>query len=151
MAGAAPRVVRADAGHLDALAELADAFRGAYRAEPAPDAVRAFLADGLGPDAPPLLLAELDGAAAGFAAIDPVASLLRLDKLWTVTALYVTPEARRRGVAVALLGAARDLAAAEGVAALQLAAGWDNAAARGLLERLGYERDLLTTTYELKL
>ena len=143
-------VFRAEVGYLDALAELADAFRQVYGADAAPEAVRALLVDDLERGAT-VLVAELDGALAGFAHVDPGASLLRLDRLWTVTALYVRPAARRRGVALALMDAARAFAADDGVAAIQLSAGWDNAAARALFERLGYERDLLYTTYELKL
>lgn len=150
MPDAAPRVFRADARHLDALAELADAFRQLNGAEAARDATRDFLADGMATNAT-VLAAELQGQLAGFTHIVPAVSLLRLDRLWTVTALYVRPEARRRGVALALVDATRTLAAVAGADALQISAGWDNVAARGLFGRLGYERDLLYTTYEHKL
>lgn len=52
--------------------------------------------------------------------------------------VYVTPDARRRGVASALTAEAERLAAERGHSALRLSVSETNEAARRLYERLGY-------------
>lgn len=53
--------------------------------------------------------------------------------------IAVVPEARRRGVGAALLSAAGVAAHARGAVTMHLEVAEDNAAARALYERLGYE------------
>ncbi|MCZ7572391.1 MAG: GNAT family N-acetyltransferase [Ardenticatenaceae bacterium] len=64
--------------------------------------------------------------------------------------LYVVPEARRRGVARALMAAAEDLARRRGYREIGLTVATHNDAARHLYESLGYlpERLLLTRPLE---
>lgn len=144
--------VRADLGHLDALAPLFDAYRVFYRKPSDPEAARAFLQDRLGADDSVILTAHLgDGALVGFTQLYPLFSSVRMRRVWLLNDLYVAPEARRQGVAKALMEAARAFAASTGAVALQLATEHTNVSAQALYEALGYERDADFRTYELTL
>lgn len=65
--------------------------------------------------------------------------------------LYVAPEARRVGVAQALMAAARDHGITCGANRLQLETATDNHPAQSLYERLGWQRDDQFYTYSLAL
>ena len=144
-------IVHADLSHLDALVPLFDAYRVFYRKPSDPEAAQAFLSDRLGAGDSVLFLARLGDEAVGFSQLYPLFSSVRMRRVWLLNDLYVAPEARRQGVAVALMDAARDYAASTGAVALQLATEHDNTDAQALYERLGYERDTDFRTYELAL
>lgn len=65
--------------------------------------------------------------------------------------LFVLPEARRRGVAKALMNAAQSHAIRRGANRLQLDTAVDNRAAQALYESLGWRRDEAFYTYHLEL
>jgi GNAT superfamily N-acetyltransferase len=86
---------------------------------------RAFQRLVKGADAPPGVLAYVDGKPAGWCAVAPREEYTRLARsktlkpvddqpVWSVTCFFIGSHARRRGVAHALLRAAVDLAAAHG-------------------------------------
>ncbi|WP_207085188.1 GNAT family N-acetyltransferase [Nocardioides sp. S5] len=84
------------------------------------------------------LTSELDGLPVGLATSHEMPASLVLGRSWQVRDLYVLPEARRGGVAAALLGAVRDAALAAGATRLSLVTEPDNAAALGLYRGLGF-------------
>ena len=63
-----------------------------------------------------------------------------MKRLWILNDLFVTPEARRQGVGLALLASAKTLAVDTGAKGLVLATATDNPAQK-LYEQFGYERD----------
>jgi GNAT superfamily N-acetyltransferase len=65
------------------------------------------------------------------------------------TILFVTHEARRRGVGRALLQTAAEFARAEGAAWLKLSTALDNSAAQALYEMAGWQRDKAFCVYTL--
>lgn len=134
-------VRRADANDLDALAELFDAYRRFY--EQASDAAgaRAFLGARIANDESVLLLAELDGAKAGFVQLYPVFSSVRMGRVWTLNDLYVVADARRHGVARALLDASVSFARDTGALGLQLETGAGNHTAQALYRSAGWTQD----------
>ncbi len=88
----------------------------------------AFMTSGLG-DAP-----------VGLATAHETPASLALGRFWQVRDLYVLPEARRRGVADALVGAVRDAALAAGATRLSLVTEPDNTAALGLYRGFGFRQ-----------
>lgn len=74
----------------------------------------------------------------GLATAHAVPASLVLGRSWQLRDLYVLPEARRRGVAAALVGAVRDAAVASGATRLSLLTEPGNRAALDLYERLGF-------------
>lgn len=132
---------RATLDDLDTLAPLFDAYRRFY-AQPG-DVARArdFLQERLQRDESAVLLAELDGRPAGFTQLYPMFSSVRTARIWILNDLFVDENARRNGVAHALLDAAAQFAREQGAAGLMLETTRDNAPARALYRAAGWNED----------
>lgn len=87
------------------------------------------------------LVAELDGAVVGYIRLKPPTPLPENAHVVHVSGIAVHPEARRRGVAAALLTAAEPFARSCGAVKISLRVLGTNAPAIALYERLGYERE----------
>lgn len=132
-------VDRAGLGDLDALAPLFAAYRAFYaQAEDLPLA-HAFLRERLQRGESVALLARLDGAATGFVQLYPSFSSVSAARTWVLNDLFVAPEARRRGVAQALLGAATAFARGDGAIRLELETDLDNREAQSLYHAMGWQ------------
>jgi ribosomal protein S18 acetylase RimI-like enzyme len=140
---ASPTVFRADLSHLDALAELFDGYRQFYRTSSDLAAARAFLKERLELDESVVFVASLpeSDALSGFTQLYPFFSSVRMRRLWILNDLFVAEKARQRGVARALMEAARAFASSTGAASLELATEVTNTSAQALYEDLGYARD----------
>ena len=77
----------------------------------------------------------------GFVHLYPVFSSTNLTRQWILNDLYVVPEARKHGVAHALMDRARQFAEATQADGLMLETATDNHTAQRLYERLGWKRD----------
>ena len=77
----------------------------------------------------------------GFVQLYPIFSSLQMKAAWLLNDLFVVPEARRRGIARALLDRARRHALESRACELVLSTGVDNKPAQALYESLGYQRD----------
>lgn len=75
----------------------------------------------------------------GLATAHEVPASLAMGRFWQLRDLYVLPEARRHGVAAAMVGAVRDAALAAGAIRLSLTTEPDNQAALGLYRGLGFK------------
>ena len=84
---------------------------------------------------------EPEGPAAGFVQLYPSFSSTTLARVWILNDLFVAPEARRQGVARALLDHAVDFARKDGAARLTLCTAVDNADAQALYESAGWVRN----------
>ena len=136
---------------LDAVAPLFDAYRQFYGQPADPARARTFIGERLRRGDAVILLAQRDGAVAGFTQLYPLFSSVRTGRIWQLNDLYVAPPARRHGVGRALLDAARDHAAASGALGLQLETQRSNAAAQRLYAALGWQRDDSSHVYTLTL
>lgn len=148
-----PLVVRADRSHLDALVGLFDAYRQFYRKPSDLDGARRFLSARFENGDSIVLVASLPGAdgLVGFTQLYPFLSSVQMRRVWVLNDLFVVETARGRGVARALMEAARVVAVATGAASLELATERDNAPAQALYDDLGYERDDTFWHYALTL
>ena len=134
-------VVRASQKHLDQVAPLFDAYRRFYGRAPDTEGTRGFLVERMTKGESVLFLAVSEMEAVGFAQLYPSFSSISMKRLWILNDLFVTPEARRLGVATALLKRAQQLAVETGAEGLKLATTTDNTLAQRLYERAGYKRD----------
>jgi ribosomal protein S18 acetylase RimI-like enzyme len=134
-------VRRADLTDVDAIAPLFDAYRRFYAQPGDLERARAWIAERLQRDEAVVLLATLDDRPCGFTQLYPMFSSVRTARLRILNDLYVDEDARRRGIARALLDAAVAFARAEGAAGLMLETGRDNAAARALYRAAGWQED----------
>ena len=125
--------------HVDVVARLFDQYRGFY-GQPADLALAtAFIRARMERDESVILLAWHDERAVGFTQLYPAFSSVSASRVWTLNDLLVVPEARRQGVARALLSAAADFARADGALRLELETDHDNATAQALYRALGWE------------
>lgn len=137
---------------LDALLPLFRAYLQFYERSHEQDTVRRFLAQRLSLGDSVLLVArDEQGKAQGFIQLYAFFASLQLAPAWLLSDLFVVPEARRQGVAEALMQAARAHAVASGACGLQLETARDNFAGQALYEKLGYVRDEVFYTYWLAL
>lgn len=79
-----------------------------------------------------------DALPVGLATGHAVPASLAMGRFWQLRDLYVLPGSRRRGVAVALIGAVREAALAAGATRLSLVTEQDNRAALDLYRGLGF-------------
>ena len=136
-----PSIHRATLADLEALTPLFDAYRVFYGQSSDFARARDFLRDRLGAGESVVLLASLDGKAAGFTQLYPLFSSVRTARLWLLNDLYVDDAARRRGVAQALLRTASEFARGAGAAGLMLETARDNAPARALYRAAGWHEE----------
>lgn len=151
-AGAAPAarvlVREATPRDLDAVVELRLALLREHPAHPiygrlradVDDRARSLFAAQLRSATDAIFLGELDGGVAGvLRCVDSVGSpLLEPARYAYVSSAYVRPEARRRGVLRAMLGAAERWARARGLDQIRLHNVSGNAAAEGAWSALGF-------------
>ncbi|MBS0577244.1 MAG: GNAT family N-acetyltransferase [Proteobacteria bacterium] len=134
-------VRRADAGDIATLTLLFDAYRQFYGQASDLRRARAFLGARIERGESVLLLAHDGSADVGFVQLYPIFSSIRMGRVWTLNDLYVVPDARRHGVARALLDAALAFARQSGARGLQLETAADNLAAQALYRQAGWTTD----------
>lgn len=140
--------------HIDELEEIVplfDAYRVFYRQPSDPGRARRFLFARVGSGDSVLFAALNETGYAGFTQLYPIYSSVRTVKNWLLNDLYVAPDARRKGVAEALIRGAMDFARGEGALVIRLETEETNLPARRVYERLGFETkdpDSRFLTYE---
>jgi len=119
----------------DQAVALFDQYRQHYGANPAPDAVDGWIRDQLGAERMRIYLA---GDARGLCSVAVAPAALTLRTVWLVRDLYVHPDARRQGVARALLGQAAEDAREAGAHRLTLQTETANVRAVELYAKNGF-------------
>lgn len=132
---------RATVADLDAVAPLFDAYRRFYGQPGDVPRARAFLAERMQAGESVVLLAKRDGTAVGFTQLYPMFSSVRTARMWVLNDLYVDADARRDGVARALLDAAAAFSRGDGAVRIVLETSVDNAAARALYRSAGWQEE----------
>jgi GNAT superfamily N-acetyltransferase len=136
---------------ISALALLFDAYRQFY-GQPSDVAGAAdFLSLRLEHLQSTIFVAQSATRLIGFTQLYPSFSSTRMAPILILNDLFVAPDARKQGVAAALLRAAADFARAQGALRLTLSTAHDNLAAQALYEREGWTRDTAFRTYNLAL
>lgn len=127
---------------LEALAPLFDAYRQFYGQAPDLAVSMAFLADRFRRQESLVLVAEsATRNLLGFSQLYPGFSSVGACRAYVLNDLYVVPEARRRGVAAALLRKCAEVAQRHGAARLSLSTARDNVAAQRLYRAEGWRQD----------
>src|SRR5690242_1600866 len=125
-------IVHATPAEVGEAAPLFDAYRQYYGKSADLEAARRFLFARLSKNESVLYLARHEGRAVGFVHLYPVFSSVNLTRQWILNDLYVAPEARKNGIARALLKQARQLADATRANCLTLETAVDNSPAQRL-------------------
>lgn len=135
------KITKSSLEHVDQAAPLFDAYRRFYGQPSDPEGARGFLSERMAKEESVLFLALDESRGLGFAQLYPSFSSVSMKRLWILNDLFVTPEARGRGVGAALLAEAARLAAKTQAKGLVLATATDNLPAQRLYEGLGWKRD----------
>ncbi|HZS56571.1 MAG TPA: GNAT family N-acetyltransferase [Bryobacteraceae bacterium] len=98
-----------------------------------------------------LFLAFHNGHAAGVMQLYPSFSSASLARIFVLNDLFVNPDARRHGVASALIRSAADYGRRVRAVRLVLATAVTNSTAQAVYETLGGKRDVLFCHYQLSL
>ncbi|MFT3667536.1 MAG: GNAT family N-acetyltransferase [Pseudoxanthomonas sp.] len=142
---------RATQGDVDVVAPLFDTYRVFYGKPSDPALARDFIDARLTRGESVILLALDDGKAVGFTQLYPAFSSVSATHVWVLNDLLVMPDARRGGVARALLSAAADFARADGALRLELETDHDNHTAQALYQAMGWTLYDGTLRYRLPL
>ncbi|WP_236177581.1 MULTISPECIES: GNAT family N-acetyltransferase [Pseudomonas] len=146
------QALRATTIHLDAVANLFDAYRGFYGQPSNLEQSRAFIAERMALNESSIFLVQDDhGEALGFVQLYPSFSSIDAHRTWLLSDLFTAPFARGRGVGRLLMNTARDFALQTGAKGLVLETATDNFSAQGLYQSLGWVRDTGYYTYTLDL
>jgi GNAT superfamily N-acetyltransferase len=119
-------------------AELFDAYRQHYGANPAPEAVAAWMRDQVIADRSRIYVTGEGPRVYGICSIAIVPAALTLRTAWLVRDLFVAPDARRKGVARTLLAQVADDARGAGAHRLSLQTDAANARAVQLYAKSGF-------------
>jgi len=145
------QVRRSGPGDVAMLVPLLDAYRVFYAQPSDPGAARDFLQARLERGESVVFLATLEGRPAGFTQLYPLFTTVGLAPIWLLNDLFVVEQARRSGVARALLDAAREHGRTTGARRLMLNTETTNHAAQAAYEEQGWQREERFLTYELPL
>jgi GNAT superfamily N-acetyltransferase len=133
--------VRLTVGHplFAQAAELFDEYRQHYGANPAPEAAARWMQELMSHEAMRVYVAGPPGEVRGICSVSVVPAALTLRTAWVLRDLYVDQNARRTGVARALLVAIADAARQEGAHRLSLQTETGNDRAVQLYAKVGFE------------
>lgn len=146
------QISRAGAADLADLTRLFDAYRMFYGQPSEPTQASSFVWNRLTQGDSVIFLARgEDGSVIGFTQLYPTFSSIACRRAFVLNDLYVDEAARGRGVARALLVAARAHAVGVGAAYISLETAVDNTRAQALYESFGFRRDTQFLTYALSL
>jgi len=142
---------RATPGDVNLVAPLFDTYRVFYGKPSDPVLARDFIDARLSRGESVILLALQGDKAVGFTQLYPAFSSVSATHVRVLNDLLVLPEARRGGVARALLSAAADFARADGALRLELETDHDNHTAQALYQAMGWTLYDGTLRYRLPL
>jgi len=134
-------ITQATPADVGAAAPLFDAYRQFYKKPPNEEAARRFLFARLSKGESVMFLAWRGKTPVGFVHLYPVFSSTNLTRQWILNDLYVHPNARKHGVAHALMNRAHQFALSTQADGLTLETAADNHPAQRLYEQLGWKRD----------
>ena len=141
-------IIRAAISDTDDIAPLFDAYRQFYDQPSDLHLARDFIETRLKKDEAIIFLAhENNGTAVGFTLLYPTFCSVAAAPVFVLYDLFVTPTARRNGIAAQLIQTAQSYAAARGAAWLKLETAHTNQPGQALYEKLGWERDDEFYTY----
>ena len=135
------KVIRCDLGYLPQLVPLFDGYRVFYEQVSDLNAARSFLEDRFRKNDSVIFIAiASDGTGLGFTQLYPCFSSVSMQPTYILNDLFVTSEARKKGVGEALMEKAKHFAKAKGCKGLTLETAVDNPAQK-LYQRLGFIKD----------
>ena len=136
---------------LPQLTGLFDQYRVFYRQPSDRAAAKAFVSQRIAHGDSAFLGAIVHDVLVGFTQLYPSYTSVGMGRIWILNDLYVSEDARKRGVGAALMHAAQEYAEMTGAMSMFLSTATDNHAAQKLYEKLGWKQEREYIQYELAL
>ena len=131
-------ITKATIKDLETIASLFDAYRVFYEKEPDLEGAKVFLSDRLKNNESVIYLAQDDASKGlGFIQLYPLFSSTRMSRLWLLNDLFVSPAARRQGIAKLLLERAKQHCKETSAAGFFLETGVENKEGNALYPTVG--------------
>ena len=144
------KVRKYQSGDLNEVARLFNAYRIFYEQKSDIELATRFILDRTKNSESVIFVAEAgDGTLVGLCQLYPTFCSVEARPIYVLYDLFVSPDARRAGVAKQLLQAAIGQARADGKARVDLTTAKQNVAAQALYESLGWKRDDIFYTYNV--
>ena len=135
------KVILTTSKNLKQLVPLFDGYRVFYKQPSNPEAAQKFLEERfLKNDSVIFMVLDSNEKALGFTQLYPSFSSVSMQRTYILNDLYVTSEARKKGVGEALMECAKQFARQNGSKGLTLETAVDNPAQK-LYQRLGWKKD----------
>ncbi|MBT8280793.1 MAG: GNAT family N-acetyltransferase [Muriicola sp.] len=134
-------IKKATQDHISDITPLLDAYRVFYDQPSDLPAAEEFLTARFAKQDSDLFLAHFEGEPAGFVQLYSTFSTVSLRPVYILNDLFVAPEFRKKGIAIALLKKAQEFCRNRHYKGLALETAVDNPA-QGLYEKLGWEKDV---------
>lgn len=123
------------------IAPLFNAYRMFYKQQPDMDGAFNFISERLQQNESDIFIAFINNGAVGFAQLYPIFTSVGMKRTFLLNDLFVLEPARGKGVATALLNAAKDFGKTTGRKWLMLETANDNFTAQALYEKNGWTRE----------
>ncbi|MBD1556392.1 GNAT family N-acetyltransferase [Vibrio sp. S9_S30] len=144
-------LMKATTEHVAIAADLFNQYRVFYGHESDIGVATTFIQERLENNESVVFLAlNEQGEGIGFTQLYPTFSSVSAQRSWILNDLFVTENARGKGVGKALMNVAKELAVSTNAKGLALETARDNLTAQTLYESLGYERDTTYYSYFLR-
>jgi GNAT superfamily N-acetyltransferase len=134
------QIKKAAAEDVKLITPLFNAYRIFYHQAPNEKAAADFLLQRLSNNESVIFIAFTNGIAVGFCQLFPIFSSVSMQRTWLLNDLYVSENARGKGVAAALLNQAKEFGIASNSKWLLLQTGADNFTAQSVYEKNGWKR-----------
>ncbi len=119
---------------------LFDQYRVFYRQNSDLEQAKEFITARLQQQDSIILLATEDSKPLGYIQLFPSWSSVSMHRVWILNDLFILPQARKQGIAKALMNAAKDYAIATNAIRIILATEVTNKIAQSLYESMGYRQ-----------
>src|SRR5690348_4424008 len=123
------------------VAPLFDLYRSFYKQQPDVDAALNFIKERLQQNESIIFIAFIKDNAVGFVQLYPVFTSVGMQRAWLLNDLYIHVSARGKGVATALLDAAKEFGRSTNSKWLMLQTGNDNYTAQALYKKNGWKKE----------
>ena len=123
------------------VALLFDSYRSFYKQAPDVDAAFNFIKERLQQNESVIFIAFIKDNAVGFVQLYPIFTSVGMKRAWLLNDLYIHVSSRGKGVATALLDAAKEFAKSTGSKWLMLQTASDNYTAQALYKKNGWKKE----------
>jgi len=123
------------------VALLFDSYRSFYKQAPDVDAAFNFIKERLQQNESVIFIAFIKDNAVGFVQLYPIFTSVGMKRAWLLNDLYIHVSSRGKGVATALLDAAKEFAKNTGSKWLMLQTASDNYTAQALYKKNGWKKE----------